>query len=97
MIVEAFLTYEAHDYLANQTKIPENIFAYIYNRFKKGQNVNEMIEYLVRPLGIMRRRVLLEDKWWKNGDGPLLAVIKESGDMCALIPGKISGYTYFDR
>ncbi|SDZ78899.1 hypothetical protein SAMN02910384_00103 [Pseudobutyrivibrio sp. ACV-2] len=41
MIVEAFLTYEAHDYLANQTKIPENIFAYIYNRFKKGQNVNE--------------------------------------------------------
>ncbi len=63
----------------------------------QGQNVNEMIEYLVRPLGIMRRRVLLEDKWWKNGDGPLLAVIKESGDMCALIPGKISGYTYFDR
>ncbi len=63
----------------------------------QGQNVNEMIEYLVRPLGIMRRRVLLEDKWWKNGDGPLLAVIKEFGDMCALIPGKISGYTYFDR
>lgn len=41
MIVEAFLTYEAHDYLANQTEIPETIFAYIYNRFKRGQNVNE--------------------------------------------------------
>ncbi len=41
MIVEAFLTYEAHDYLANQADIPENIFAYIYNRFKRGQSVNE--------------------------------------------------------
>ena len=41
MIVEAVLTYEAHDYLANGTKIPETIFAYIYNRFKRGQSFNE--------------------------------------------------------
>ncbi|QFJ55715.1 DUF5717 family protein [Pseudobutyrivibrio xylanivorans] len=41
MIVEAFLTYEAHDYLSNQADIPETIFAYIYNRFKRGQSVNE--------------------------------------------------------
>jgi hypothetical protein len=41
MIVEAFLNYEAHDYLTNQAKTPEKIFAYIYNRFKKGLNVSE--------------------------------------------------------
>ena len=41
MIVEAFLTYEAHDYLVNDTQVPENVFAYIYNRFTRGQNVNE--------------------------------------------------------
>ncbi|SDB08304.1 hypothetical protein SAMN02910298_00323 [Pseudobutyrivibrio sp. YE44] len=41
MIVEAFLTYEAHDYLANGADIPETIFAYIYNRFKRGQSFNE--------------------------------------------------------
>lgn len=41
MIVEAFLTYEAHDYLANQAQIPDAIFSYIYNRYKRGQNVNE--------------------------------------------------------
>ena len=59
--------------------------------------INDLIDYLVRPLGIMRRRVLLEDRWWKNGDGPLLAVEKETGMMVALIPGRFSGYTYYDR
>ncbi len=41
MIVEAFLTYEAHDYLANQANIPETIFSHIFNRFKRGLTVNE--------------------------------------------------------
>ncbi len=60
-------------------------------------NMNNMIDYLVRPTGIMRRRIVLENKWWSNCDGPLLAVFKETGRMCALIPGKLSGYKYFDR
>ena len=41
MIVEAFLTYQAHSYLSEGAVIPEEIFAYIFNRFKKGMNVNE--------------------------------------------------------
>ena len=41
MIVEAFLNYQAHDYLANQVETPEKIFAYIYNRYKKGLSVSE--------------------------------------------------------
>ncbi len=41
MIVEAFLTYQAHCYLSLNIQVPEEIFAYIYNRYKKGQNVNE--------------------------------------------------------
>ncbi|MBR5636528.1 MAG: hypothetical protein IKW81_06325, partial [Pseudobutyrivibrio sp.] len=41
MIVEAFLNYQSHDYLANQVDIPEKIFAYIYNRYKKGLTVSE--------------------------------------------------------
>ena len=61
------------------------------------QMVNDLIDYLVRPLGIMRRRVRLEDKWWKNGDGPLLAVEKETGRMVALIPRPLSGYQFFDQ
>ena len=41
MIVEAFLTYEAHDYLSLHKEIPEEIFSHIYNRYKKGLAVNE--------------------------------------------------------
>ena len=41
MIVEAFLTYEAHSYLSEQAQIPEEIFSYIYNRYKKALSVNE--------------------------------------------------------
>jgi hypothetical protein len=41
MIVEAFLTYEAHAYLSKGEDIPELIFSYIYNRYKKAQPVNE--------------------------------------------------------
>jgi hypothetical protein len=41
MIVEAFLTYEAHAYLSDGVEIPEIIFSYIYNRYKKALSVNE--------------------------------------------------------
>jgi len=41
MIVEAFLTYQAHDYLSNGKTIPSEIFSYIYSRYQKGLAVNE--------------------------------------------------------
>ncbi|MBR5337246.1 MAG: ATP-binding cassette domain-containing protein [Lachnospiraceae bacterium] len=62
----------------------------------KTDNINDMIDYIVRPTGIMRRRVLLEEGWWSHGDGPLLAVLKDTGKMCAILPGKLSGYRFFD-
>ncbi len=41
MIVEAFLTYEAHNYLSLHEEVAPEIFSYIYHRYKKGLNVNE--------------------------------------------------------
>ena len=41
MIVEAFLTFEAHHYLSVHEEIPQEIFSYIYNRYQKGLSVNE--------------------------------------------------------
>ena len=58
------------------------------------QDVNELIDYIIRPSGIMRRRVALTDQWWKNGDGALLAVRKDSGRITALLPGRAGGYRY---
>lgn len=41
MIVEAFLTFQAHEYLSEQKQVPEEIFAHIYHRYQKGLSVNE--------------------------------------------------------
>ena len=56
------------------------------------QDVNELIDCIVRPSGIMRRRILLQDRWWKDGDGAILAIRKDSGSITALIPGRMGGY-----
>ena len=59
-------------------------------------DMNEQLEYLMRPYGIMRRTVYLEKGWYMDATGAMLGVLKESGRVVALIPGRISGYTYFD-
>ena len=59
------------------------------------KQVSDQLDYLLRPTGIMRRDVKLEGDWYRNGIGPLLATTVD-GAVIALIPGRISGYTYFD-
>ena len=71
-----------------ELEVPEDI--------PETEDVNELFDYILRPLGIMRRRVILEDRWWKNGDGPLLVVERDTGMMRALLPGFFSGYWYYD-
>lgn len=58
--------------------------------------LNEILEFLLRPSGIMRRTVELTGAWYKDGLGAMLS-IAENGTVTALIPGKMSGYTYFDK
>ena len=57
--------------------------------------VSDQIDYFLRPAGIMKREITLTGKWYKNGIGALLATTKD-GKVIALIPGKVSGYRYFD-
>ena len=59
-------------------------------------DVNEQLEYILRPYGIMRRTVRLEDGWYRDAIGVMLGSFRESGKAVALIPGGLSGYTYFD-
>lgn len=60
------------------------------------KTVDEQIEYRMRPFGIMRRTVQLDRGWYKNAVGAMLGTMKEDGRAVALIPGKLSGYSYFD-
>lgn len=58
--------------------------------------MNERLEYLMRPYGIMRRTVVLSDGWYKDAIGAMLGTLKEDGRIVALIPVGISGYCFVD-
>lgn len=60
------------------------------------KDVNDQLEYLMRPYGIMRRTVKLDDGWYKDAVGAMLTVRSDDGSVVALIPGKLSGYTFLD-
>ena len=73
-------------YHVKSREVPDNI-----------QDMNEQLEYLLRPCGIMRRIVHLEKGWYKDACGAMLATKKNSGEVVALIPTGMAGYSYFDR
>jgi NHLM bacteriocin system ABC transporter ATP-binding protein len=60
------------------------------------RDMNEQLEYLLRPNGIMRRTVNLSDGWYQDAIGAMLAVKKDDHSVTALIPSGFSGYTYLD-
>lgn len=59
-------------------------------------DMNEVLEYLMRPYGIMRRNVELSPGWTKDAVGAMIGTMVEDHSIVALIPGKFSGYTYLD-
>ncbi len=61
----------------------------------KLKNRDEVLEYLLRPSGIMRRNVVLSGEWYKDASGAMLAVRKD-GSVAALIPNGVQGYSYRD-
>jgi len=72
-------------YRIKSREIPESI-----------SDTNEQLEYLMRPYGIMRRTVKLDEKWYKNAAGAMLGTLKESGRVVALLPSGMCGYSYYD-
>ena len=60
------------------------------------KTLNDRLEYLLRPNGIMRRNINLEKGWYKDSIGAVLGTRKSDGSTVAFIPKGISGYTYFD-
>ena len=60
------------------------------------KTLEDRLEYLLRPHGIMRRNVTLDKGWHKNAVGAMLGRRKDSGAVTALIPRGFSGYAWFD-
>ena len=72
-------------YRVKQQEVPETI-----------KDMNEVLEYLLRPSGIMRRKVNLDKGWYQDASGPMLATRKDDGTIVALIPYGLSGYRFYD-
>jgi len=47
---------------------------------------DDLLDYQLRPGGIMRRRVRLEDRWYRNAAGAMLGTRKDDGSVVALLP-----------
>ena len=61
------------------------------------QDVNEVLEHLMRPSGIMRRAVHLDKGWRKDAVGAMLGTRTDDGSVVALLPSGMTGYKFYDR
>ncbi len=62
----------------------------------KFTTLDEVLEYLLRPYGIMTRDVILEEGWRHNAAGAMLTTFRDNGKPVALIPSVRGGYKYMD-
>lgn len=62
---------------------------------KSFESINEELEYYLTNSGVMKRSIILKNKWWKDATGAILGKTK-NGQFVALIPNKFSGYSFFD-
>lgn len=58
-------------------------------------DLQDQLEYLCRPHGVMRRTVNLEKGWYKDAVGAMIGT-KKDGTTVALIPNRFWGYSYYD-
>ena len=72
-------------YRVKSREVPDNL-----------KDMNDQLEYLMRPYGIMRRTVKLSKGWYRDAIGAMLGMMKEDGRIVALIPDGLSGYRYHD-
>lgn len=60
------------------------------------KTLDERLEFLLRPHGIMYRGVILEKGWYRDAFGAMLGKRKDDGSVVALIPCGMAGYSFLD-
>ena len=72
-------------YRFRPTEIPEDI-----------EDLDEQLEFCLRPHGVMHRSVRLAGKWYADAFGPMLGFLKEDSRPVALLPRPFMGYWFHD-
>ena len=60
------------------------------------KDFDEQLEYALRPQGIMRRNIKLEEGWYHDSFGAILAFSVKDGSAIALLPKVVDGYYFTD-
>ena len=60
------------------------------------RGTEDQLEYALRPHGIMRRSVELEEDWYRSAFGPMLGYYGEERLPVALLPRPFRGYSFLD-
>lgn len=60
------------------------------------KTLDDQLEYYLRPHGILRRSVELDEGWYKDATGPMIGTLKEDDLAISLMPRKTGGYDYFN-
>ena len=84
--------------LVTKAAIDEILKYYHYKPIEVPSSVKDMedqIDYCLRPYGLMRRNVRLEPGWYKDAYGPMLAFRKENGLPTAILPHPFHGYYFY--
>ena len=71
-------------YRVKPSELPHNV-----------KSLEDQLEHLCRPHGIMRRTVTLEKGWYRDSMGAMLGFRKD-GKAVALLPGRFYGYLCYD-
>lgn len=92
-------TYVGQDNNQRLLSAIEQVFRYYNIKYRdistSAATLDDKVECLCQPHGMMHRNVKLDKDWYKHATGAMLGFLKDDTPV-ALIPGMIKGYFYFD-
>ena len=60
------------------------------------RGLRDRLDFLLSSTGILYREILLTKGWHNDAMGPMIASLKDSGAVIALLPSSMGGYEYMD-
>lgn len=73
-----------------------NFYHVQYKEPPKTDSLDAVLDFLLRPSGIMYRAVTLSGGWYKDCQGAMIGKRTDDGNLVALIPSKLHGYYFYD-
>ncbi len=60
------------------------------------RGLQDRLDYLLSPTGILYREVILTKGWHADAMGPMITSLKEEGTVITVLPSDMGGYEYVD-